>query len=103
VATASLYMEGHAALWLHAQKQRLQITSWLQFCRDLKQEFGQDEYDVPMSRLLQLKQTGSISEYRQAFESIMYHLMTLESRINKFFVKAKHCSGCGLGTDSRGN
>jgi hypothetical protein len=52
-----------------------------------KEEFSQDEYDMQMGRLMQLRQTGTVSEYRHAFESAMYHLMMLDSGLNtKFFV-----------------
>lgn len=87
VGTASLYMDGHAALWLHAYRQRHQITGWAQFCRELEEEFGQDEYDIQMGRLMQLRQTGTVVEYRKTFESAMYHLMTLAVGLDtKFFV-----------------
>jgi hypothetical protein len=31
------------------------------------EEFGQDEFDGQMTRLMQLKQTGTVVEYRLAF------------------------------------
>jgi hypothetical protein len=52
-----------------------------------KEEFSQDEYDMQMGCLMKLRQTGTVSEYRHAFDSAMYHLMTLGSGLNiKYFV-----------------
>jgi len=51
------------------------------------EEFGQDEFDGHMTKLLQLKQTGTVAEYRLAFEECMYHLISLdESLSNRWFV-----------------
>ncbi|XP_044422689.1 uncharacterized protein [Triticum aestivum] len=87
VATATLYLEGHAALWFRAYKRRHAQPSWTTFIAAVVDEFGQEEYEGQMSKLLQLKQTGSVPEYKAAFESCMYHLLSLdESLSNRRFV-----------------
>uniref|UniRef100_A0ACD5WIJ9 Uncharacterized protein n=1 Tax=Avena sativa TaxID=4498 RepID=A0ACD5WIJ9_AVESA len=56
-------------------------------CAAIVQEFGQDEYDIHMFKLHQLRQTSTVLEYRTAFETIMYHLISLDPSLNtKFFV-----------------
>jgi hypothetical protein len=51
------------------------------------EEFGQDEYDGQMSKLMQLKQTSTVSEYRHTFEDCMYHLLAVdESLSTRWFV-----------------
>jgi hypothetical protein len=87
VSLSSLYLEGNAALWLQAQKKRHGLPSWEKFMAALLEEFGQDEYDGQMSKLMQLRQTGSVKEYRQAFEDCMYHLIAVnESLSSRWFV-----------------
>lgn len=87
VATATLYLEGHAALWFRAYKRRHAQPSWTTFIAAVVEEFGQEEYEGQMSKLLQLKQTGSVPEYKAAFESCMYHLLSLdESLSTRWFV-----------------
>jgi hypothetical protein len=50
-------------------------------------EFGTDEFDVQMAKLLQLCQTGTVYEYRMDFEVTMYHLLSLDATLNsRFFV-----------------
>ena len=63
VTTASLYVEGHAALWLQAFRQLHDQISWPRFKQAIVEEFGPDEYEIQMSQLLQLRQTGSVAEY----------------------------------------
>jgi hypothetical protein len=87
VTTASLYMEGHAALWLQAYRQSHGHVSWSEFKRAVVEEFGPDEFEVQMHKLLQLRQSGTVAEYRQQFEVYMYHLLSLDSALSpKFFV-----------------
>lgn len=63
------------------------MTNWEIMCAAIVQEFGQDEYDIHMSKLHHLRQTGSVLEYRKAFETIMYQLISLDPSLNtKFFV-----------------
>jgi hypothetical protein len=87
VTTASLYVEGHAALWLQAFRQLHAQLDWPIFSQAVVEEFGPDEFQAQMHKLLQLKQTGTVAEYRLQFEVYMYHLLALDPALNtKFFV-----------------
>ena len=59
VTTASLYLDGHAALWWQAFRQGRRQIGWENFCQAVQEEFGPDEYELQMHALLQLRQTGS--------------------------------------------
>lgn len=87
VATAALYVEGHAALWLRAFRQQHQVISWDMFRRAIEEEFGPEEFESLMHNLLQLRQTGPVVEYRQQFEVYMCNLLALDATLSpKFFV-----------------
>jgi hypothetical protein len=87
VSMASLYMEGNAALWYQSYKRRYGAPTWDKLIAAVLEEFRQDEYDGQMSKLMQLRQTGSVSDYRQAFEDCMYHLLAVdESLSTRWFV-----------------
>ena len=87
VTTASLYMDDHAALWLQAFRQSRRQITWNAFCQEVIEEFGPDEFEVQIHKLLQFKQTGSVTEYRLQFETYMYHLLALDPSLStKFFV-----------------
>lgn len=87
VSTVTLYIEGHAALWLQAFKRHHVLMGWELFGQAVEEEFGLEEYDAQMNRLLLLKQTGTVAEYRVTFELCMYHLLALDSTLHsKFFV-----------------
>ena len=87
VTTAALYVEGHAALWLRAFRQQHPILRWDMFRHAIEEEFGPDEFESLMHNLLQLRQTGGVTEYRQQFEVLMYNLLALDATLSpKFFV-----------------
>lgn len=51
------------------------------------EEFGPEEFESTMHNLLQLRQTGTVAEYRQQFEVHMYNLLALDASLSpKFFV-----------------
>jgi hypothetical protein len=87
VSTATLYLEGNAALWFQSVKRQKRHISWADLMSSVVEEFGHDEFDGLMSKLMQLKQTGTVAEYRMAFEDCMYHLISLdESLSTRWFV-----------------
>lgn len=85
VPSAALYVEGHAALWLRAFRQTHEELTWEMFCHALVEEFGPEESDYLMHKLLLLQQTGSVMEHRQQFEVYMYNLLALDSTLSPNF------------------
>jgi hypothetical protein len=87
VPTASLYLDGRAALWWQAVRQGRRPVNWQAFSQALQDEFGSDEFEIQMHQLLQLRQLGTVVEYRLQFEKYMYHLLALDPSLSiKFFV-----------------
>jgi hypothetical protein len=87
VTTASLYVEGHAALWLQAYRQQNPQVTWARFAQAVVEEFGPDEFEDQMHKLLKLRQLGSVTKYRVQFEVYMYQLLALDPSLStKFFV-----------------
>ncbi|XBI36502.1 hypothetical protein VPH35_122003 [Triticum aestivum] len=87
VTTAALYMEGLAAMWLQAYRQKHPGVSWVIFRAAIKEEFGPEEFETQMRELVQLCQTGSVQDYRQQFETRMYHLLSLDpTPSTQFFI-----------------
>ena len=62
VTTATLYIKGQAAHWLHAFRQTHGGLGWDAFCTAITEEFGVNEFEMEMHKLLQLRQIGTVSE-----------------------------------------
>lgn len=89
VAKATLYMDGHAALCLQAYKRQHVVPGWDLFYQVVEDEFGSDEYDAQMNKLLQLKQTGTVAKYLSGClrgKHVMYHLLSLDATLNGIFI-----------------
>ena len=87
MTTVTLYIEGQAAHWLQVFCQTDGGLGWDAFCATIIEEFGADEFELEMHKLLQLRPSGTISEYRQVFNSHMYHLLALDPSLStKFFI-----------------
>ncbi|XP_020184893.1 uncharacterized protein [Aegilops tauschii subsp. strangulata] len=87
VTTALLYIDGHAAHWYQAYRQTHRSPTWEEFAAAIISEFASDEFEMEMHKLLQLRRTSTVAEYKTAFETHMYHLLALDASLNpKLFV-----------------
>ena len=56
------------------------------FSQAIVEEFGLEEFESLMHKLLQLRQTDNMVEYMQQFEVYMYNLLALDATLSpKFF------------------
>jgi hypothetical protein len=67
--------------------------NWEMLYPAIAEEFGQDDYDVLMSKLHHLRQTGLVLEYRTAFETVMYQLISLDPTLNTIFFVSQFVMG----------
>ena len=54
-------------MWRWLQKQKGGTVNWYEFCEEMRLQFGPDELEDPLAALANLKQTGTVQEYHQAF------------------------------------
>jgi hypothetical protein len=78
VTTATLHMDGNAAIWLQAFRQRHALGPWPTFIAAVESEFGADDQRQSMKALLSLKQQGTVDEYYREFQALMY-LVTMHN------------------------
>jgi hypothetical protein len=74
LTTTTLHLEGNAAIWLQAYKQRHSLGTWPQFIVAVEAEFGSDDQRRSMKTLLALKQMGTVEEYQKEFQSLVYQV-----------------------------
>ncbi|KAL5217692.1 hypothetical protein ABZP36_018376 [Zizania latifolia] len=92
VPWASMHMEGTPRLWMMTYKKRHDL-GWDQFCQAVEQQFGADDYHQKVMALMELRQEGTVSEYRDQFEECMYHVMLFDSVTNEIFYVAMFMNG----------
>jgi hypothetical protein len=57
-------MEGKASTWFQELKSSGSLSSWEEFFRAIKIRFGKGSYDDPMENITNLKQVGSLEDYK---------------------------------------
>lgn len=70
---AAIHLERSALLWYQSYTKSKGVVSWSQYVLDITDRFG-EVYDDPMADLKALKQTGTIQEYHDSFDSLASRL-----------------------------
>jgi hypothetical protein len=91
--TASLHLEGNAAIWLQSYKQRHTIRGWPQFITAVESEFGADDQRKSMKSLLQLRQTEAVQAYIVEFQSLMYQVLMFNPNYDEQFFLSQFIKG----------
>jgi hypothetical protein len=63
-------MEGKASTWFQELKSSGSLSSWEEFFRAIKIRFGKGSYDDPMENITNLKQVGSLEDYKTQFDTL---------------------------------
>jgi hypothetical protein len=93
LTTATLHLDGNAAVWLQAYKQRHELSGWPQFITVVEAEFGGDDQRKFMKTLLQLKQTGSVNEYIVEFQRLVYQVSMFNPHYDTNFFISQFIQG----------
>jgi hypothetical protein len=100
LVSATLHMDGNAALWLKAYRLRHDITTWPMLMAAVMEKFGADDYRRYLKQFLALKQRGSVEEYQLQFESLSYQVSIQNPHYDEQFFVAQFIKG--LKTELRG-
>jgi hypothetical protein len=81
VSTASIHMSGSAAHWFQTFKHSARAYLWEVFATAVVKEFELDTHRAKTMQLLQLRQSGSVEDYRRSFEQLVYHISLFDNSI----------------------
>jgi hypothetical protein len=91
--TATLHLDGNAAIWYQAYKQRHTVRGWPQLITAVENEFGVDDQRKSMKALLRLKQTGIVHEYIAEFQALMYQVSMFNPNYDEQFFISQFVKG----------
>jgi hypothetical protein len=83
VTTASLHMVGKASHWFQPYKHSWGSHTWEHFVLAVSKEFEVNTHRVKTMALLNLRQTGSVEEYKQQFDQLVYHIRLYDPSLNE--------------------
>lgn len=93
LVSATLHMDGNAALWLKAYRLRHDINSWPALMTVVEEKFGSDDHRKFMKQLLSLKQLGTVDEYQLQFEQLSYQIAIQNPNYDEQFYVSQFIRG----------
>ncbi|GKV50520.1 hypothetical protein SLEP1_g57222 [Rubroshorea leprosula] len=86
---ASINLEGKAMKWhqsfLEIKGEQV-LSNWEEYVEGLKARFGEKAYEDPMSDLISLKQTGTVEEFQEQFDTLFPRTGINEKQAVSFFL-----------------
>jgi hypothetical protein len=80
---ATLYFAGQAKMWLQSVETKIEAMNWEEFCSFLCLRFGKLQYQMLIRRLTHVRQTGTVQEYIENFNTIMHQMLAHSPNIDK--------------------
>jgi len=77
LSISAFHMDGKALVWFQELKASNTISYWLEFVEAIQIRFGQGSYDDPMENLSNLKQDGSLEDYKNKFDILALKVQNL--------------------------
>lgn len=93
LTTATLHLDGNAAIWLQSYKQLHELRGWPQLIEAIEAEFGGDDQRRFTKSLLKLQQAGSVEEYIHEFQALMYQVLMFNPHYDDQFFKSQFAKG----------
>ena len=93
VMSASLHPLDNAAHWYQSVKYTDAVESWDKFSVAVQTEFDLNIHRDCMRELLVLKQMGTVQEYRQAFNQLVYKVRLYEGHVSETLLVTRFILG----------
>nr|AAP54660.2 retrotransposon protein, putative, unclassified [Oryza sativa Japonica Group] len=93
VSAVVLHMSGNAAQWYHSYKLVNEVNSWDQFRMAVATEFEGVVEREKMSALDTLTQTGTVTEYKQQFDYLVYQIRVFDPSVGGKMLVTRFMNG----------
>ncbi|WVZ94909.1 hypothetical protein U9M48_040738 [Paspalum notatum var. saurae] len=90
---AALHLEGKAAQWYQVFKTQHKVNTWGKFVQAVLDKFGVYEHRHALNDLLDLKQSGIVEEYVDAFETLQYQVSLHNGHMGDLYFVAQFIRG----------
>jgi hypothetical protein len=93
VTDASLYMIDKVSHWFQTYKHSAGSHIWEDFIVAVSREFEVNTHHVKAMELLNLRQTGTVEEYNDKFDQLMYHILFYDNSISETMLVSQFLLG----------
>jgi hypothetical protein len=93
VTGTALHMVDKAAHWFQSYKQTGGSYVWENFVAAVSKEFVLNTHHLKTMELLNLRQTGSVADYKNQFEQLTYHIRLYDPSISETMLVSQFLLG----------
>lgn len=93
VSSATMHMEDNAAKWWQAYKQLHDKITWKSLCQAVQDQFGADDYRTALTKLIALKQSGTVEDYTTQFQALQYDITMHSCNYDDLFFTTHYING----------
>jgi hypothetical protein len=93
LTAATMHLSGNAAHWYRAYKLRTPVYDWHTFMEAVEAKFGASDHRQFISALLNLKQLGTVQDYKLQFEELMFKIGSHNPYYDETFFVAQFVKG----------
>lgn len=93
VNLAVLHCVGAADQWLQLTQTHNEVQSWEEFMERVSDKFGKEEFQSVVRQFSQLKQTGSVVEYTERLNSLVFNLTIHHQSWDPIFFVTQYVEG----------
>uniref|UniRef100_A0A453BLC1 Retrotransposon gag domain-containing protein n=1 Tax=Aegilops tauschii subsp. strangulata TaxID=200361 RepID=A0A453BLC1_AEGTS len=90
---AILNFTGPAAIWLQSVQRKVAGLAWESFTALLCTRFGRDKHQFLIRQFYAIKQTDSVAEFIERFETLMNHMMSYSELRHPYFFLTRFIEG----------
>jgi hypothetical protein len=93
VIAASMHMLDKASHWFQTYKHSPGVHTWEHFVVAVSQEFEVNTHRVKTMELLNLKQIGSVEDYKNQFDKLVYHILLYDKSLSETMLVSQFLLG----------
>ncbi|KAM0873874.1 hypothetical protein ACQ4PT_037799 [Festuca glaucescens] len=93
VSMAILNFVGSPKIWLHSVHKKLDSLDWDSFCTLICTRFGRDRHQLLIRQFYTLKQTDTVGDYIERFETVMNNLIAYSDAIHPLYFLTRFIEG----------
>ncbi|VAI24746.1 unnamed protein product [Triticum turgidum subsp. durum] len=93
VPMASLNFSGPAAIWLQSMQRKIAGLNWESFTALLCTRFGRDKHQLLIRQFYAIRQTNSVADFIEKFETLMNHMISYSELTHPYFFLTRFIEG----------
>lgn len=93
VSMAILNFVGSPKIWLHSVRKKLDSSDWDSFCTLICTRFGRGRHQLLIRQFYTLKQTDTVGDYIERFETVMNNLIAYSDAVHPLYFLTRFIEG----------